>query len=328
MRPIPGNTSQNDWSGIHPFEDLVQITNPPQGYMQNCNVSPQFLMKDCPLRPSPEAPYLFNGFNGFDDLEHAYDNPLHQRAAMCVDLLHNARDMTVEDAIQIATSPDVFGADQWQQRLEQAWSSASADVRTDRDLTELYELIANWNGRCEAGSTGAIAYKYWKDAFGKDIERADRAGLPPPAELPDQALLAKLKEAGDKLRADFGRVDVAYGDVYRVGRRGAKETWPVGGGSVAHLATPRAISFEPIEDTKQLRGRGGQTSTQIVLLTKPPKSWTVLPLGESDRADSPHFDDQARRLFSKGTMKPTYFLDKPELVKHVESKTVLDWHGN
>ena len=25
-------------AGLHPFEDLVQITNPPQGYMQNCNV--------------------------------------------------------------------------------------------------------------------------------------------------------------------------------------------------------------------------------------------------------------------------------------------------
>ena len=57
--------------------------------MQNCNVSPQFLMKDCPLEPSPDHPYLFNGFNGFDKLDEAYDNPLHQRAAMCVDLLHD-----------------------------------------------------------------------------------------------------------------------------------------------------------------------------------------------------------------------------------------------
>ncbi len=123
--------------------------------------------------------------------------------------------------------------------------------------------------------------------------------------------------------ADFGRVDVPYGDVYRVGRKGDKESWPVSGGSVAHIATPRAISFDPIDGTKQQLGRGGQTSTQIVLLTRPPKSWTVLPLGESDHADSPHYDDQARRLFSKGTMKPTYFLDKPELIKHVESKTVI-----
>ena len=136
-------------------------------------------------------------------------------------------------------------------------------------------------------------------------------------------LLAKLDEAAGKLKADFGRFDVAYGDVYRVGRKGSKETWPVSGGSVANIATPRAISFEPIAGTKKFLGHGGQTSTQIVLLTKPPKSWTLLPLGESDHADSPHFDDQAEQLFSKSKMKPTYFLDKDELLKHVESKTVV-----
>ena len=80
-RPMPGNTSKTEWLGIHRFEELVQIQNPPQGYMQNCNVSPQFLMKNCQLKPSPERPYLFNGFNGFAHLDQAYDNPLHQRAA-------------------------------------------------------------------------------------------------------------------------------------------------------------------------------------------------------------------------------------------------------
>ena len=123
--------------------------------------------------------------------------------------------------------------------------------------------------------------------------------------------------------AEPSRLDVPYGEVYRVGRKGSTDTWPVSGGSVANIATPRAISFEPIAGTKKFLGHGGQTSTQIVLLTKPPRSWTLLPLGESDRNDSPHFDDQAERLFSKGTMKPTYFLDKSELIKHVESKTVV-----
>ena len=60
-----------------------------------------------------------------------------------------------------------------------------------------------------------------------------------------------------------------------------------------------------------------------MLLTKPPKSWTLLPLGESDHSDSPHYDDQAEKLFSPGKMKSTYFLDKDELLKHVESKTVV-----
>jgi acyl-homoserine-lactone acylase len=322
-RAMPGNTSKAEWLGIHKFEDLVQVENPPQGYMQNCNVSPQFLMKDCPLTPSPQQPYLFNGFNGFDRLDEAYDNPLHQRAAACVNLLHDARRMTVEDAIEIALSPVVYGAGDWQNRLRKAWSGASAEVRGKSDLGQLYELIINWNGRCDAEATGAVAYRYWKEAFGDDVKKADRAGLPPSAAITDAILLAKLAEAAAKLQADFGRLDVPYGDVYRVGRKGGTQTWPVSGGSAANIATPRAISFEPIAGTKTFLGHGGQTSTQVVLLTKPPKSWTLLPLGESDRPDSPHYDDQARELFSKSKLKPTYFADKDELLKHVESKTVV-----
>jgi len=319
-RALPGNTSKAEWQGIHPFEDLVQIENPPQGYMQNCNVSPQFLMKDCPLKPSPKAPYLFNGFKDFSE---AYDNPLHQRAAMCVELLHGIRHMTIEDAIEVAMSPAVFGADVWQDKLRGAWKAASADVRGDAELAKLYELIVTWNRRCDPHATGAIAYKYWKEAFGDDVRTADRAGLAPPASVTDAMIVEKLQAAGEKLKADFGRYDVAYGDVYRVGRQGSKESWPVGGGSVNQIATPRAISSDPIEGTKQFLGRGGQTSTQIVVLSQPPQSWTVLPLGESDRPDSPHYDDQAEKLFSKSKMKPTYFLRKAELLEHATEKTIV-----
>jgi acyl-homoserine lactone acylase PvdQ len=323
-RPLPGNTSKAEWKGIHKFEDLLAIHNPPQGYMQNCNVSPQFLMKDCPLRPSSTRPYLFNGFTNF---EQAYDNPLHQRAAACLNLLDGIEKMTIEQAIEVADSPFVFGADAWQQRLRQAWNPAGSDAKQNKELATLVTLITNWNRRCDAEATGAIAYLYWKQAMGNDIKRADRAGLPPPKEMTDTILIAKLEEAAAKLKADFGRFDVRYGDVYRVGRKGSDKNWPVSGGSVDHIATPRAISFDPIPGTKKFLGRGGQTSTQVVLLTKPPKSWTVLPLGESDHADSLNYQDQAEKLFSKSQMKPTYFLDREELLKHVESKTVLS-RGN
>ena len=72
-------------------------------------------------------------------------------------------------------------------------------------------------------------------------------------------------------------------------------------------------------------GVSGQTSTQIVILTKPPQSWMVIPLGESDHKDSPHFDDQAEKLFSKARAKPTYFLNRKELEKHVTARKELGY---
>jgi acyl-homoserine-lactone acylase len=309
-RPVPGNTSASEWRGIHPLEDLLQSHNPWQGYMQNNNTSPENMMKFSPLMPQryAERPYLYNA-----------DNPLHQRAAMTLEQLHANTRVTVDDAIAMALSTQVYNADLWQARL----ATAREKAKLSDPAAKLCELIIRWNRRADADSTGAVAYRYWKEQLGEKVLLADRAGRTPPAEISNEQLIAALETGAAKLEKDWGRLEVKWGEVYRVGREGGRGTWPVGGGSVPGLATPRAISFPPAEGPKTLVGRGGQTSTQVVQLSKPPRSWTLLPLGESDRPDSKHFDDQAEKLFSPGKMKPTYFLNKEELLKHVESKTVL-----
>jgi hypothetical protein len=127
-KPLAGNTSKTEWLGIHPFEDLIQFHNPPQGYMQNCNVSPQFLAKGIALDPAryKDRPYLFNGFL---NLKESNDNPLHQRAAMCVELLDAEKNMSIEKAMAVAMSPDVYGADVWQKMLKTAWDKADGDLK-------------------------------------------------------------------------------------------------------------------------------------------------------------------------------------------------------
>jgi acyl-homoserine lactone acylase PvdQ len=84
-------TGECEWEGIHPTEDLVQITNPSQGYMQNCNISPFVMMKDSPLIPERWAvhPYLYN----------AGRTPAHQRAAMTLEQLAAATDLTLDRAV-------------------------------------------------------------------------------------------------------------------------------------------------------------------------------------------------------------------------------------
>jgi acyl-homoserine lactone acylase PvdQ len=316
-KPVPGNTSKTEWLGIHPFEDLAQMTNPWQGYMQNCNVSPEFITRFCPLTPKrfADRPYLYNP-----------DNPLHQRAAMAREILDLNTKMTVREAIDLALCPQVYNADIWQARLVAAMSKAPPEIKNDPANSKFYEEIVHWNRRADVNSTGAIAYKYWKDEVWKikGILDADRAGMTPPDVVPEKLLQALVHGAAE-LQRQWGRLDVKYGDVYRVGREGGKNTWPVAGGSIKGLATPRAISFDdkPGPDGRTFVGHGGQTSTQVVQLTNPPRSWTLLPLGESDHADSKHFDDQAEKLFGPGKMKPTYFLNREELEKHVESKKVL-----
>ncbi|MEK7409166.1 MAG: penicillin acylase family protein [Acidobacteriota bacterium] len=280
-RPLPGSTGACEWQGIHPFEDLVQITNPPQGYMQNCNISPQWLMKDSPLQPGKFAErfYLYNAPPG----------PAHQRAAAAIELLDQAKGATVEQAIDIAFSPLVYKAERWQERIRKAAGEGSDFVK----------LLLGWNRRSDADSRAALAFYLFKMELGA-LARA----IEPPDTLADEQVRAALRKAEERLKAEFPP-DATYGTLFRVGREGSARTWPVSGGSVtqAAMATPRAISFA--QRGNLMIGQGGQTSTQIVILTKPPQSFMVIPLGESDHQDSPHFEDQAEKLFSRSRAKPT-----------------------
>jgi acyl-homoserine lactone acylase PvdQ len=280
------------------FEELVQLANPPQGYMQNCNVSPFAMMKDSPLVPEKWAdhPYLYNDGR----------RPAHQRAAMMVDLLDAAHNVTAGQMMAIAFSPQVWHADLWQARIRKAGPES-----------DFAGMLAGWNRRSDADSRAALAYYFFKTALGPAGRNVD-----PPDSLTDDAIRAALATAEQRLNGDFGP-EAVFGTLFRVGRQGAGHTWPVGGGTLneAGMATPRAISFD--KAGKEMVGHSGQTSTQIVILTKPPQSFMVIPLGESDHSGSAYYDDQAGKLFSKSQAKPTYFANRKELEKHVAARENL-----
>ena len=299
---MPGATGECEWQGIHKFEELVQVANPPQGYMQNCNVSPFAMMKDSPLVPEKYAdhPYLYNDGR----------KPPHQRAAMMVDLLDAAHDVTAEQMIGIAFNPQVWHADLWQERIRKA-----------APQSEFAKLLTGWNRRSDSDSRAALAFYFFKTALGPLAAAFHRARrIPhrrrrsaPPSTKPTSASAAISAPTPSSARSSVSAA------------KARNRTWPVSGGTLteAGMATPRAISFDPVG--KELVGRTGQTSTQIVILTKPPQSYMVIPLGESDHPNSAHYDDQAEKLFSKARAKPTYFANRKELEKHVTAKKELSY---
>jgi len=183
-------------------------------------------------------------------------------------------------------------------------------------------MIAQWNRRSDAASRAALGYYLFKTALGQAGRAVDRPDSLTPDSLSDDAVREALAKAEQRLGSEFSP-DAVFGTLFRVGRQGGTRTWPVSGGTLqeAGMATPRAISFSKVGN--EMVGHSGQTSTQIVILTKPPQSYMVIPLGESDHQDSGHWDDQAEKLFSKGQAKPTYFANRKELEKHVKGRKEL-----
>ncbi len=320
-KPMPGNTSACEWQGLHPLSDLVQIVNPPQGYMQNNNCSPFAMMKESPMRAEKyaSAAYLYNDGN----------TPPHQRAAMTLEQLHATREVTVEKMVDLAFSPEVFKADRWQSRMRNAWQVAASksgngpgsedDPTVTAGGEKVYQLIQQWNRRSEADSVGALAFFAFKSSLENPLHRR---AFEVPADIADSQIVKALNQAASWLQSNFNSLEIPYGRYFKVGREGGK-SYPVGGGTLMDygMATPRAITFNKRGD--EMIGVGGQTSTQVVILSKIPQSFTIIPLGMSDHRDSPHWDDQAEKLFSRSIMKPTYFMRRAELEGHVTARKSL-----
>ncbi|HYK87899.1 MAG TPA: penicillin acylase family protein, partial [Acidobacteriota bacterium] len=327
-KPVDGSTSRTEWLGIHPARDLMAIENPAQGYMQNCNIPPDVMMVDSALTPDKWKSYLFNEPSG----------QTHQRAARAVQLLQSATSVTPEQARAIALDTYCYQYDRWSEALKQADERFGDTYGADADYQAGLREIVTWNGRSDSDSKGALKYYYWRRSCSTTINSyqvlvrglADyMAALARPKAVPTRPTDDELKgmvsalAAGMRaMRSDFGTLDLTYGQVFRVGRD--DQSWPVGGGSLTEegMATVRAVGFGRPKPDHTRWGDRGQTSTQVVILTKPIQSWTQPPIGQSDYPDSPFYRDQAEKLFSKALMKPTWY-QKGELLKHVISRVEL-----
>jgi len=313
-RPIPGETSATEWQGLHRFEDLIQIMNPASGWMQNCNVAPFAMMTSVvgtPLAPEPYAkhPYLYNPGR----------TPTHQRAFMMNELLDRADKVTLDEIRDIAFSPEVWGAEKWQAVVKRACAVGPGNT------TDICDLVVKWNRHSDADSAGALAFYAFKRSLPREIARRPE----PPDALADGVVARALADGSTWMQRTFGSVRVPYGQYFRVGREGGTKSWPIGGGNPRDvgMATPRNLSFRP--DGKQMVAVGGQTATQIVVLTNPPESYSISPLGHSDRKDSGHWDDQAETLFSRSQTAPSYFMRKAALLEHVtRTQTIRRRHAS
>lgn len=333
-KPVDGSTAATEWHGVHSAAELVQITNPPQGFMQNCNIPPDAMMPDSPLTPDryPADVYsdaIYGPPNGWTN----------QRAGRAVELLANDAAVSPEAARVYALDVRPYGIDRWIDVLRRADRIVGVLYRKNADYAAGVADVLDWDGELRRDSTAALKYAYWRKQglamYGKEqvepvMQRVDAPWVPVGETLPPfkltreemQGACAAFAAAMEELKARHGSLDAVYGDLFRVGRGDA--SWPVGGGGDEELGlrTFRSIEFGPLREDGTRRGRAGQTSTQVVVMTSPPRSWTYTPVGESDRPAFVHFDDQAEKLFGPRRLKPTWYQPQA-LVGHIESRTVL-----
>lgn len=334
-RPVAGNGSESAWRGLHPLDDLVQITNPPTGYMQNNNLAPDEMTLPPALVKAEEYPaYIFNDRPGRSTVRGDRTN----------EVLSQARNFTVEDAIDHALDEKWMATATWIEALARAAEAEAARVQTwdsaDRDFLQALLLF---DGYARADSASALKYFMWRQAIYSQLsglriravmraQWTDNLGSVVSAEV----LLASVGAAATTIEDLFGSQDATLGDLVRIGT--GEADYPVGGITLAPLTrseclaefcetTLRAFETSPLTSpVKPFRVQLGSRALRLVIFTDPIQSFTVLNFGQSNDPQSPHVDDQVRLLTSQRKLKPVYF-ERHQLEGHIKSEVRLVYEG-
>jgi acyl-homoserine lactone acylase PvdQ len=328
-RPVDGSTPATEWLGIHPASDHLQLLNPPQGWMQNCNVPPDAMLPGAAFSLEATRPYLYGSLVWGE--RRGWSNA---RGARAVELLSADGSVTVEEAMAWALDVRPFGVQRWLALLSEARQrgAPSSDPGAERALQDLL----SWDGELRRDSGEALRYAYWREELARALgEQAARelasrvddwyapvSGRTPAPVAVDAALGEVLLGAFERAAARAGGAVATWGDRFRVGREG--RSWPVGGGGDAAfgLVTLRNVGYGRERADATRWAERGQSATQLVELSEPIRSWLSLPVGQSDRPGSPHFADQAERLFGPRALKPSRWLPE-DLAGHVVSRVEL-----
>jgi acyl-homoserine-lactone acylase len=320
--PVPGTTSATAWKGIHPIDDLVHIFNPPQGYMQNCNVSPENMMVGSTLTPDKYPNYIYNV--SWDD-----NNPRSKRA---IQLLEPDHSVTEAKAKAICMDVHDVLAETWKQALRDAVNSSGAEHMKNADFAAVVQAILDWDGQYLPETKATPVYKFWRLKCGDKLNLAPLGRKQPLDTATNAKMLDLLADTIAEMQKRYGKWNIAWGEIHKVGRGGIY--FPVGGAEFK--SGDREANFsETLFDVNSKEdpshpghfiANNGSMATILMLFHKDGiRSFTCTPWGESADPHSPHYMDQGEKLYSKRQMKPTWW-SEAELLQHVESKTVLEIH--
>jgi len=331
--PVPGNSSATAWQGFYRIDQHVQVFNPPQEFIQNNNVAPDRLFAADNLNASDYPVSLFNDRSG----------RVTSRGLRSIDVLSTARAFTVGNGIEHAFDEKWITTDTWQHALR-FMTERYPELFDNRDqqVRVFVQGLLDFNGFAAAESVDALRFYYWRRALGRVMSRPEfkKYGIFPWtehlfSESFGRTLINQAQVAAKEMRDELGSIDVAMGEVFRVGRDDA--SWPLGGESINVEAIPdcladisplcertmRAFSSAAPDEQGQRRALRGSNSMRLVVFTDPVQSYSLHVYGQSDKPGSPHYDDQSR-LASERRFKPVYF-NRDELEGHIQSVTVLKY---
>ncbi len=311
--------SEQFWSKLIPWDSLPQLLNPKGGYLRNEN-----------------DPFHFTNLHEvFDakDFPTNFPKPmLRLRSQLSLELVGGEERFSLEDVVKMKHDMRALLAD----RVKDDLISAVRKRGATGQVAEALSQLERWDNTVAAESRGGVLFDTWWSRYvflssnGKRMESTpESAGYAAQADSlftevwsPDHPAstpkgLASPARAADafewaveECEKRYGGWDLAWGDVHRA-RIGSKDV-AIGGGA-GSLGCFRVLTFKQhSEDSKKREVTGGDGWVLAVEFGKVPKAYSILAYGQSNKPDSPYFDDQLE-MFASNTMKPVAYTEEEVL---------------
>lgn len=311
-KPLDGSDPRTEWAGIHPMEDLPQVTNPPSGYVQNCNSSAFTVTDD-------GGPFLLDYPPYLAGTDAHVDN---RRAKVSRHLLRQANDLTFESMQRLAMDTTCYWAYSEIPKYLRDFAELESRDRTLAERVRPYlEHLRGWDYRVTLDSTAATLCHAWYEELYGNGSPAEK--LLPKYVAERNQRFAALARAADTLKQNYGSWQVRWGEVYRIQRHDhvtdfisipfsdkkpslpcACVPGPMGVVSTLHYM-PR-VSLPGIRTAVKRYGIVGNSYMSVVELAPRIRAVSLIQFGQSADPKSRHYLDQAA-LLSAGKFKPAYF---------------------
>jgi acyl-homoserine-lactone acylase len=293
---VPGASSADLWTRTHPYFTLPRVVNPPSGWLQNANDPPWTTTLPFPLEPALYPPYM------------APQRPLAFRPQRSLRMLAETPRMTLDRLVELKHSTRMGAADHIVQDLV-----AAARAVGDPAQREAADVLERWDRAADADSRGAVLFQTffrmvmrqrWPSGSPFDVPWSARAPLATPDGLSEPRLaLQLLARAAEEVRATYGAIDVAWGEVHRLRSDGLDLPANGGGGD---LGIFRVVDFEPLPgEPNRYVATGGDSFVAAIEFSSPVRARALLTYGNASQPGSPHRADQLG-LFARKQLRPVW----------------------
>jgi acyl-homoserine-lactone acylase len=298
-KPVDGSNPETEWQGYHALEELPQVVNPKEGYVQNCNSSPFSTVIESNPVAANFPKYMINPFEA-DNL----------RSQISRRLLAEKERWTLDDLLKAAFDTKVHQADQLITPLVQEWEKLSqAEPERAAKLKDAITELQQWNRVSAVDSTAMTLFSLLARRL-RPLPGGDTRFI---SDRTPPVRIRALEDVLAELQRKFGTWRVGWGELNRLQRplenrsdfSDARPSLPVAGGTPAYGGIFFAFYTDPVAGQKRYYGTLGHSYVSVIEFGPKVKAYSVQMFGQSGDAKSPHFFDQAP-LYAKGEFKPAW----------------------